>query len=116
MSGLLGAMNTSLSGMQVETRRISVIAHNIANMNTNGFKAQRVVSMEGSPNGVSSTVTETGQDNPLTIMDNEIVELSNTDLATEIVNQRMAVAAFRTNISVIKTADEMLGATVNIRA
>jgi len=117
--GIIGAMNVSLSGMQVETRRMSVIANNVANMNTEGFRASRVVSSEVSTGGVSASVQDSGAPNPQMLRpgtSREIVELSNTDLATEVVNQRLALAAFQANAAVIKTADEMLGTAVNIRA
>jgi flagellar basal-body rod protein FlgG len=44
------------------------------------------------------------------------VESSNVDIATEMVDQVLAKTAFTANISVIKTANEMTGALLNIKA
>ncbi|MBI4384803.1 MAG: flagellar hook-basal body complex protein [Nitrospinae bacterium] len=44
------------------------------------------------------------------------VEGSNVDIAGEIVDQIVAKAAFKANISVIKTADEMTGSILDIKA
>ena len=37
------AMFTALSGLHASSRQLDVIGDNIANVNTNGFKASRVV-------------------------------------------------------------------------
>jgi flagellar hook protein FlgE len=42
------------------------------------------------------------------------VEGANVDLASEIVDMTLAKTAFSANVAVIKTADEMQGALLNI--
>lgn len=44
------------------------------------------------------------------------VEGSNVDIPTEMVDQVVAKLAFKANINVIKTTDEMMGAILNIKA
>ncbi len=116
MSGLLGAMGISHSALRVETQRVATTANNIANMNTHGFRAGRVVSVEQPTGGVSAMVEDSGAPTPIGFQGGEIVELSNTDLATEVVTQKMAVASYKANLAVIRTADQMLEAALDVWA
>src|SRR5262245_65985194 len=40
---VLSAMNSGVSGLRAESEAISVVGDNIANVNTTGFKGQRVI-------------------------------------------------------------------------
>lgn len=114
---LFGAMNVAFSGTQVETQRLVTTANNIVNMNTDGFRTGRVVGSEQAGGGVRGTLAgDSGPPSPRTLRDGVVVTLSNTDLAAEFVNQLTSVAAYRADMTVIKTADEMLGTLVDLFA
>ena len=40
---MLRAMRTAASGMQAQQLFVDVVAHNLSNVNTNGFKKDRVI-------------------------------------------------------------------------
>ena len=106
----------SLSALDVLSVSMQVTANNIANMNTNGFKAMNV-QLETSPfndgvrlAGISvdkspgSLVNFTGQG---------VVETSNTNLAREFTNMISTETAWKANIASIVTADQMLGSLLD---
>jgi hypothetical protein len=54
--GLKGATAIAASGLRAATLRLDVAAHNLANLNTDGFVPARVVDTEARTGGVHSTV------------------------------------------------------------
>jgi flagellar basal-body rod protein FlgC len=94
------ALSSGLAGMLSSQRALDVSANNIANASTPGYKAERV----GVTQPSSDTVTLTGASD------------NGTDLATEIVSQISSKASFDASAKVVKTADEVLGTLIDIKA
>ena len=94
-------MGIAVSGLQVESARLSVSAHNTANLNTPGFKADQVYPVALADGGVRVDVSSTG---------------APTDLVAEVVQQITALVGYRANAAVLRTADEMLGTLLDTRA
>lgn len=90
---------TPLSGMNAAQRLLQTTAHNMANLNTEGFKRQRVVQATQTNGGVTSTSTTTN--------------VPGSALATDVVAQLQAKNAFLANLSVFRTEDKMLGTLLN---
>ncbi len=114
---MISALSSSISGMKAAFKMLDVSAHNTANLNTNGFKGQRVNLTENAVGGVSSTVETSTNPGPLYLAGNgTVTEGSNTDLATEIVNRMLATHYLSANIATLKTIDEMQNTLLDIIA
>ena len=95
---------------------LGVTARNLANLNTDGFKASRQTDSEVSDSeGVRAKITTPQTPGPIVAMP-ERRELSNTDLAQEQVNLLTARRAYQANIKSLQAADEMTKSTLNIIA
>lgn len=87
--------------------RQQVSANNLANVNSDGFKASRTVqqgdSVSISPEARAATLNANGE------------ALSNSDIGSEMVNMSIYGAAFSANINAIQTQDEMAEALLNLK-
>ena len=114
-------LNTSLLAIQSHFTRLEACANNIANLNSDGYKSQRVDIKEG-PNGApttsSSTDLSSGPSRMELNQEGELVEIemSNVDLATEYVKTMESTLAIKANLKTAQTADEMLGELINTLA
>jgi flagellar hook protein FlgE len=98
----------SVSGMQAAITRQSVSAHDVANINTDGFGQYSAHQTDMKPAGtrVSHISRElNSSENP-----------SNTDFATEAVEQKESLNDLKANTAVIKVQDRMTGALLDIFA
>ena len=113
-------IQSALSGLQAYSLRTQATANNIANVNTEGFKKDRVTLSTQLPQGVATTVDkvetpgsfvaeETGQGV-------EMIEQSNVDLAQEIPASMIDQASFSANIKSLQTADQMMQSLLDIKA
>lgn len=109
---ITNALNNGLSGMRAAQSALDVSSHNIANMNTQGFKPQQIVQSENSTGGVSTAVRAQAAESA----GKPEAAASGTDAATEMVNSLQFRATFDLNAKMVKTADEMLGTLVNTKA
>ncbi len=105
-----GVTASAVSALTANAARISAVADNVANVGTVGFKATQVrtttlVTKQGAgvgfaPGGVQTVVRER----------------SNVDLGGEFANLIQARVAYGFSIGILRTADEMLSALLDIRA
>ena len=113
-----GALSISASGLHASIENLRASAHNIANIDTNGFKSQAVVNKSLSTGGVFSTVRQT--DTPGNPLFNPVtggtVEGSNVSTVNEMVNLIISGAHARSNANAIRAADDILGFIVNLIA
>jgi flagellar basal-body rod protein FlgC len=108
MMSIDAARAIAVSGLTLQERRLAVSANNVANVNTDGFEAQRVEPETVRDGGVTSRIAPTGDPAPVVVNESgELETLSNTDLIQERVNQIEAQHAFAANVAVLQTADEM---------
>lgn len=119
---MIKAFYISKGGAQNYQYSLDAIANNIANVNTPGYKSEKVTFSEllyndteglegnnltgnGSRVSVSKDMTEGN------IVENDdgtgLVELSNVDLIAEMANMINAQRGFQLNAKMIQTADEM---------
>lgn len=89
----------ALSGMRAAQTSLDASAHNVANLNTPGFRRQEVVQTEEKEGGVSTTITQSSVEGPA--------------LETDLVAQLQAKNAFLANLSVFKTSNQMAGALLD---
>lgn len=91
-----------------------VSANNIANMNTDGFRASSVA-LESGPNDQGVEVAAIRESsNPGSLING--VETSNTDLVTEMTDMITTSRAFEANTTFIRASEEMTGHLLNMIA
>jgi len=92
----------SLSGMNAAQTQLNVAAHNVANLNTEGFTRQQTVLTEQAEGGVSAAVTTASQ--------------PSAALEADVVSQLQAKHAYLANLAVFKTSNKMAGALLDLDA
>lgn len=104
------------TGLSAATARVGRAAHNVANVNTDGFKGQRVVTEEAPAGGVTYSSVPIETPAPTYDRDGREVTGSNTDVVAETVEQMGAANAFKANLAVLKTDSEMHKTLLDLKA
>ncbi len=116
---MLSAIHTALSGLAAYAKQVEVTAHNVANVNTDGFKKSYTEFVSVETGGVLPVVRKDDSAGPTVLSDRGYgpsqVELSNVDLAEEAVNQILAQRGFEANLHTLRTADDMLGTILDMK-
>jgi flagellar basal-body rod protein FlgC len=116
---MISAIHTALSRLAAFGKQIEVVAHNVANLNTDGFKKSRTEFVEVQTGGVLPVVEKDNAAGPTVLRDtggNQFpVELSNVDLGEETVQQILAQRSFEANLQTIKTGNSLLGSVLDIK-
>ena len=111
---------TALTGLQAFSTRLQANGNNIANANTDGFKRTRITNGAAPPSGVrtqAEKISTPGTAIPQqTGAESEMVELSNVDLATEIVDMGLNSTLYKANLKTIETANEMTGTLLHLKS
>ncbi len=115
---MVTGISSNTSALQAFSKQMSVSANNVANALSDDFKKSRAINTEGENNQVDTTITRTDTPGPL-VEDHrsttgELKELSNTNIAEELVNQIAIEHGFAANTKVINTYDETLGTLIDI--
>jgi flagellar hook protein FlgE len=90
------------SGLSANQARLDTSAHNIANLDTEGFRRQAVDQQTQANGSVSTRLHQTEQ--------------PGDNLAQDLVNQQVALYNFKANIQVLKTGDQVLGSLLDVAA
>jgi len=93
--------NIAGSALQAFSTSQQITANNMANLNTDGFKASRAVFRENGTSGVSASASTTED---------------SVDISREAVNLISNTQGYKANIKVLKAADEMTRDLLNIKA
>ena len=116
---MIAAVHTALSGLTAFAKQFEVSAHNVANVNTDGFKKSGTEFVEVQSGGVLPVVQKDDSAGPTVLKGTSHgpaqIELSNVDLGEETVSQIIAQLGFEANLRTLKTADQMLGSILDIR-
>lgn len=114
---MISAIHTALSGLAAFAKQLEVSAHNVANVNTDGFKRSRTEFVEVETGGVLPVLQKDNTAGPTVLKDTGYgsvpVELSNADLGEEAVSLIVAQRGFEANLRTLKTADDMLGSILD---
>lgn len=104
---MLNPIDISLTGLRAFGRKLGVTAHNVANVNTDGFRPGRTQLVEASRGGVQARV-ENPPAQP-TILDPTLEEqpprLSAVDLGQESVQMIVAKRGYQANLKALHAAD-----------
>lgn len=116
---MISAIHTALSGLAAIGKQIEVVAHNVANVNTEGFKKSRTEFVEIPNGGVLPVVEKDEASGPTVLRDTggnqTMAELSNVDLGEEAVQQIVAQRSFEANLQTVRTGDALLGSILDMR-
>lgn len=95
----MSVASISLSGMHAAQAALDVSAHNIANLQTPGFRRQQVVQSKA-PDGSVTT-------------DRITASHPGDDIEADVVAQLQAKHGFLANLAVFRASDRMLGALLD---
>lgn len=113
----IAGIYSSLSGVAAFEKKWETTAHNIANLETDGFKAQRASMEETATGGVKVSLTRDQSPGPLvsesTASGDKLTEKSNVDVSRELGEMIGAKNGYTANLRVVQTEDEMLGSLLD---
>jgi flagellar hook protein FlgE len=112
------SIQSNASALQAFSKKISVSANNIANSLTDEFKSSRAINTEGADKQVATTITKSKSSGPMVEdplkNDGSLKELSNTDIAEELVQQISAQHGFNANAKTIQMYEETVGSLFDV--
>ncbi len=103
-------MNIALGGMHRAVGGLTTAANNVANVNTDGYRAQRF----DAATGTTSPRYESQPPSPDTYDGTQ--QASDVDLATEFVDIKLNEVGYRANATVINVADNLSGELLDLLA
>jgi flagellar basal-body rod protein FlgC len=110
------AMSIAVSGMQAASSRLEAAASNIVNMDSSGYQSVSVAQSPAPDGGVITTSLQ----RPLLAYNPAYAAMQgsqpNGDLATEIVNLKVASLDFRASIQAYKAASQMFNTLLKATA
>lgn len=98
-------MSSAVAGLNANSQLVAAAASNLANVNTNNYKAVNATIVEGS-NGEPQVVTQKSTQPGSLLSDGQ--ETSNVDIATEAVNLIKAQTGFEAALVAVNARDEQL--------
>ncbi|HXG18397.1 MAG TPA: flagellar basal body rod C-terminal domain-containing protein [Methylomirabilota bacterium] len=115
---MISSLYISLSGLKALQKQLAIAAHNLANVNTDGFKKSRAVLQEAKPQGVTAQPQKLELPGPLLLEQRpdgeQLIEQSNVDVGEEIPNVLIGQRAYEANLKMLKAADETTGTLLDI--
>ncbi len=117
-SAMITGIHSTLSALRAFGDKIGVAAHNVANVETEGFKKQRAILSEQAEQGVQVDIEQVDTPGPLiSSVENgqtAMREGSNVDLEEEIPEAMLVRRYYQANLKLLETQDEMVGSLVDI--
>lgn len=117
---MISGIYSALSGLTAIQKKIESNANNVANVNTDGYKATQVTLSSQNPQGIQAVVQQDQTSGPMvdeqTSAGQTLVEKSNVDLGEELPNMMLSRRFFEANLKTVQIQDEMLGSLLNIKS
>ncbi len=117
---MISAYQTALTGLQAFGTKLESNANNIANANTNGFRKTLVTNSNVAPQGVKAQVNKVSTPGTNAVQKTnsgmELVELSNVDLATELVDMNQNSILYKANLKTIERVNDLTGALLDLKS
>ena len=115
---MISPLNSTISALQAYKTQMDVTSNNIANVNTEGFKKSKAALKEGTNGDVQVEINrvDTPGHRYQELQGDQMVEkeTSNVDLSEEFPQMMTTQHAYKANMKVIQTQDEILGTVLNI--
>ena len=112
---MINGLSTSVSGLWMFVRKLENAARNIANSNTDSYKAKKSAAVE---DGLGLPVLNITPDNapgtPFHDPDGETHESSNVDLSMETTDVLMAKRGYEANLKSVKAQEEIFDSLLDI--
>ena len=109
-------LSTAVSGLALNSQRVSAAADNIANLNTKGYERVDVRSTSVSTEQTSATTYAAGGVQGVVSRGGNVSGLLGVDLTQEVVTLIQAETAYGANLKVIQAADEMSKELLKVNA
>nr|WP_321398312.1 flagellar basal body rod C-terminal domain-containing protein [uncultured Desulfobacter sp.] len=110
-------VHNNVSALQAFSKQMQVSANNVANTLSDEYKAERAYNVEGKNGQVQTAISKSQTRGPMVEdpqkNDGSLKELSNTDLAEEMVVQIQAQNGFEANVKTIQTYDKITGSLLD---
>ncbi|MRR14387.1 hypothetical protein EG833_02950 [archaeon] len=100
-----------ISALHANEILLANASSNVANVNTEGYKAIRTTITEGTDGGVGTTTERADTEGTPT---DEGIETSNVDLPREFTDMILAQRGFESILSAISTREEMMNDLINV--
>ena len=107
------AMSIAVSGLQAASSRLEAAASKIVNMDSNGYQPVSVAQSPTPDGGVRASLQPV---TPATLLDVQGMVKPNVDLATEMVNLKLASHSFRASLQAYKAASQMFDTLLDATA
>ena len=115
---MISGVYSAISALSAFGKKMGVIANNVANVASEGFKKSRTLMQDAEPGGVRVTISRVETPGQRMVEQTteglEERELSNVNLEEEIPNSLLTERMFTANTKVIKTEEEMSGSVLDI--
>jgi flagellar hook protein FlgE len=115
---MISALSNAVSALGAFGKKMGVIANNVANASSEGFKKSRAVLQEADSGGVTVGITRVETPGPVVVEETtegvQQRELSNVNLEEEIPNSLLTEKMFAANTKTVKTEEEMIGSVLDI--
>jgi len=115
---MITGIHSTLSALRAFGDKIGVAAHNVANVETEGFKKQRALLSEEADQGVRVDIEQVNTPGPLipSVENGQTVlrEGSNVELGEEIPESKLVRRYYQANLRLLVTQDEMVGSLIDI--
>ena len=103
------------SGLGYAATMLQAVAANVANAQTEGYKARRVSAVEGIDGSVQARVRQDARPGvPVADVTGSVAEGSNVELDREIVDALEAVHLYTANARVLRRHDDAVGALIDV--
>lgn len=117
---MISTFQSALSGLQAFATRLHSNANNIANSSTEQFKRTRVLlgadQFRGVQTQVEKVLTPGAEIHTQTAAGEELVELSNVDLAGELTELNLNKTLYAANLKTIQVTDDMFNSLLKLKA
>ncbi len=105
---MITGISSSISALYAFGAKLSNVAHNVANANTNGYKKTVSTITEDSQNLPKVNLMKPNAPGAIIQDEGLMVETSNVDLAEEFPQMMIAQRGYEANIQALKTQNEIL--------
>lgn len=109
----INGLGPSVSALNAFGTKMASSAENIANSQSAAYKKSRVVLTNQEPGG--TVKADVSRDNSPGVQTADGEELSNVDLAEELVSTIPTSYGFKASVQTIKTMDDMSGTIIDIK-
>ena len=115
---MIEGTSAALSALDAFSKKVAVVANNVANMNTDGYKKRRAILNEGKNAAVEVLIQKI--DTPGTPKPQEegsnvqTEETSNVDLAEEMIHLTLAQRGYEANLKSLEAQNELKGTVLDI--